>query len=226
MADEVIVTPVVEEITTPAEGSMASIEVTPEAPKVEETVSLATFLEVKNELKDIKKQMKENLPTKAELKATVKAVADKYPDVSEDFIRDIVNASKQEAIAETEAKYTPLIERQANEKKQEQFDKAFDSIFNKALADNPGAENVDKDVIKTLALTPQYNNTPVAELIQKLYPTGTIGKATTENDMRAAPDVAVDKIDLDTITPEQRTAILADPKTRKEYYDKMDSRGR
>lgn len=232
MAEEVKVTPPTETIVAApkvekAEGSVASIEApAPTAAPVEkpqETVPLSVFLSVKDDVKDLKQQLKDATKpqTTADTRATVKALTEQYKDVDPNFIKGLVDA----AVAETEAKYTPIIERQNSEKKQEQFDKAFDAIYDKAVADNPDAKNVDKEVIKALALTPKYNNTPVAELIKTLYSNGA-GKVTTENDTRGGGDLPDENIDIDKVTPEQRAKIMADPAARKKYFDKLDALGR
>lgn len=223
MPDETIVTPTAEEIAAdaPAEGSIASIETATPA-KTEETVPLSVYLSLKDDVKELKRAAKEAKPqTKAEERATINALHEKYPDVNADFIKDIVGA----AVQETAAKYEPIIQKQEAERKQVEFDKAFNTIFDKALGENPDAKNVDKEVIKTLALTPQYNNTPVADLIQKLYG-GTVGRATTENDMRASADVMDEIVDIEKITPEQREKIMDNPKARKAYFDALDKAGR
>lgn len=226
MAEETTVTPTAEEIAAaaakPPEGSIAAIDAAPAAPKAEETVPLSVYLALKEDVKDLKKAAKEAKPqTKAEERATVKALSAKYPDVNANFIEDIVGA----AVQETEAKYEPIIQRQEADRKQADFDKAFTTIFDKALAENPDAKNVDKEVVKALALTPQYNNTPVAELIQKLYG-GAVGRATTENDMRASADVVDEIVDIDKITPEQREKIMDNPKARAAYFAALDKAGR
>ncbi len=226
MADETIVTPEAEKIApqpeAPAEGSMASIEAPAPEAKKEETVPLSVYLALKDDVKELKQELKARPQSKAEEKATIKAFTEKYPDTDPDAISAII----QMAVSEVEAKYTPIIERQESEKKQEAFDKQFDIIFDKALALNPDSKDVDKEVIKALALTAQYNNTPVADLIKKVYPTSTVGKATTENDMRATGDAVERIVDIDSITPEQRSQIIADPKLRQEYFDKLDALGR
>lgn len=204
------------------EGSIASIEVPVESKaKAPETVPLSVFLAIKDELKDLKQTIKDNPVSAAQASATVNSVAEQFPDVSKDFIAAIVSATKNETAQELEQKYSPILERQ----KQQEFDTAFDKLFNKALEANPDAKNVDKDVIKALALTPAYNNVPLVDIIQKLYPVGTPGRVTTENDARATADVEMDNIDVTKLTDEQRDKILDNPKQRAEYYAKLDALG-
>jgi DNA-directed RNA polymerase beta' subunit len=225
--DETTVTPEAETIA-PAEGSINAIEaeIVPEAPapKKDETVPLSVYLSLKDEAKELKRDLKEATrpQTKKEEKATIKAFTEKYPDTDPDAIASIIEI----AVAEVEAKYSPIIESQTNERKQKDFDTKFDAIYEQALASNPDAKGVDKEIIKTLALTPQYNNTPLVDLIQKIYPSGNTGKATTENDMRISADTVERNVDIDKITPEQRSQILANPDTRKAYFDKLDALGR
>lgn len=222
MAEETTVTPTTDEIVE--EGSVASIAEVPPEQKPEETVPLSVLLDMKADVKRLKQELKNATVSqvKSEERASIKALTEKYPEVDADFIKGIVGA----AVQETEAKYEPIIQKQEADRKQAEFDKAFDTIFDKATKDNPKAKNVDKDVIKTLALTPQYNNTPVADIIAKIYGTDIVGKATTENDMRVVPDVSDENIDVEHITPDQRDIILANPKTRKQYYDRLDALGR
>ncbi len=51
---------------------------------------------------------------------------------------------------------------------QQKFDKAFDEIYYKAFVDYPDLpKNVDKEAIKKIAITPEYRNTPVSDIIRK-----------------------------------------------------------
>ena len=225
MAEETIVTPAAETIApaTPPEGSINSIVTPPApAPKPEETVPLSVFLALKDDMKELKRELKERPQSTAEVNATIKAFTDKYPDTNPDAIADIIKI----AVTEVEAKYTPIIERQENERKQQDFDTKFDVIFTKALAENPDVKDANKEVIKALALTPKYNNTPVAEIIREVYPTGTVGRTTTENEIRVSADTIEQIVDVDAITPAQRAQIMENPELRKAYFDKLDALGR
>lgn len=230
MAEETKVTPGAEAIApavTPPEGSIAAIAApvptAPVADKKEETVPLSVFLAQKEDMKDLKKQLSERPPqSQAEQSATIKAFAEKYPDTDPEAIAAIVNM----AVTQVEAKYNPIIEGQKARDQQAEFDRQFDIIFDKALAENPDARDVDKEVIKALALTAAYNNTPLTDLIKKVYPGGNTGRATTENNMRVTGATIDTIVDIDKITPEQRSQIMNDPVLTKAYFDKLDALGR
>lgn len=55
-----------------------------------------------------------------------------------------------------------------NPSREQNFNKAFDIIFYKALNDNQDfPKNIDKEAIKKMALTQEYKNTPIADVIRK-----------------------------------------------------------
>lgn len=220
--DENTVFPTTDEIVVPVEGSVASID-TPVETK-EEMVPLSALLDIKSDVKRLKQELKEakTVQTTSEQTAYSKSMVEKYPDVDPDFIAGILAS----AVAEAKAELAPQFEKVENDRKQAAFDSKFDTIFTKAVSDNPNAKNVDKDVIKALALTPQYNNMPLADIIDKLYNPVAVGKSASENDMRAVPDIAMENIDIGNITQEQKRQILENPKTRQEYYDKLDALGK
>lgn len=227
MAEEAKVTPAAEEIA-PKEGTVEAeiAKVAPETKK-EETVPLSVYLALKDDVKELKKEIRDSKESNKP-KITIEGVKDlakKYPDVSEDFIADILGSATSQAAIEIDKKYTPLLAKQDEKEKQEAFDKAFTNVYNKALQDNPDlpVDKIDKDVIKTLALTPAYRNVPIADIITKIYGGEPAGKSTTENDMRSGADREIGTVDLSKpLTREQEDAVLADPVARKKYFDKMD----
>lgn len=227
MADEAIITPdtEVKDVEGTVEAELAA-QVAPEPTKEAkaETVPLAVFLELKDELKSLKHDIKE---AKGSEKASVAVrgmndLSSKYPDVSPDFIQDILNSATSEATKKIEEKYSPIIERQENEKKQAAFDTAFNNLFTKALEDNPDLpRNIDKELIKELAITPKYRNVPVADILLKMY--AVQGKVSSENEVRGAADKVTDVVNFDKVTEDQRREIMADPKARTKYFSWLDT---
>lgn len=232
--DETKVTPEAETIASPelpteekkVEGTVEALiekdDATPE-PKV---VPEAAFLSLKKELKELKQELKEakSSEQKAVLSAGIDELSKKYPDVSSEFIQDMLSSATKEATKMIEEKYTPIIQKQEQEKKQAAFDKAFDNLFEKTLQDNPDLpKSIDKDVVKTLAVTPQYRNTPLADILIKLYGQNIEGKSSSENDMRTGADRVDDIVSFDKITPDQKKAIMNDPKSRTKYFSWLDT---
>ncbi len=213
----------------PPEGTVAA-EVAKE-PKVQEehpadVVPLKAFLDLKKDLKDLKKDLADAKTNSEKSKVEVEGLselANKYPDVNGDFLRDLLNSASQTASKKLEDKFSSVIEQQETERKQLAFDKAFDNLYDKTLNENPDLpKTIDKGLIKDLAQTPKYRTTPLAEILQKMYPTGNVGKASSENDMRSAADRVDDIVSFDKITSEQKKEVMADPKARQKYFDWLD----
>jgi len=235
MAEEAKVNPEAETIAipgeeTPKEGTIEA-EVAKVEPKVQtehspETVPLKAFLELKKDLKELKEKTRD-AETKSEKRQVevegLNELADKYPDVDGNFLRDLLNSASQTAAKKLEEKFSSVIEQQESEKKQLAFDKAFDNLYSKTLQDNSELpRNIDKDAVKALALTPKYRNVPLADILSKLYPTSSDGKASSENDTRDAADRVDDIVSFDRITPEQKKAVMADPASRQKYFNWLD----
>src|SRR3990167_7216378 len=191
--------------------------------KPQETVPLSVFLALKDDVKGLKAELKEAKASKSETKEVsdlgVKDLAEKY-GVNEAFIDDVMKASTTKAMKEIEAKYTPLIQKQELEAKQVKFDQSFNEIFAKTVATMPDLPSgIDREMIKGLALLPQYKDVKLPELLEKLY--GVKGKATVENNVRSGTG-SEDIVDFSKMTPGQNKEVKADPKTRKAYYDWLD----
>lgn len=223
-------TTLVSEVNDAQEGSVAAeLEGKQPEKKAEQdtqTVPLAAYLDLKNDVKELKQALKDRdskVDNTTAVAAGVAELAAKYPDVNIDFITDMVSASTKKAQEAIEAKYSPIIERQEAEKKNEKFEKAFDNAKAKVMEENPDLPTVDWDAIKTLALTPNYINLPLADVVQKVYG-GIInkGRASSENDMRSGADRVEDVVDFENLTPEQHTKVMANPKARKAYFDHLD----
>jgi len=211
----------------PLEGTVEAevAKVAPEPKKQQETVPLAVYLALKDDVKELKREMKE---AKSSQKQTVEVVgvrdlADKYPDVSKEFIADILSSATTLAQTEVDRKYTPLIEKQETERKQQVFEQAFNSLFEKTLQDNPDLpKNIDKELVKELAVTAKYRNVPLVDILTKMY--GSVeGRTSSETSTRASSDRVEDIVSFDNITPGQKEAIMADSKVRQKYFDYLDT---
>jgi hypothetical protein len=199
----------------------------PEEQKTEpKVVPEAAFLELKSELKALKKELKDAKTSeqKAVIVSDIRDLTEKYPDVDKSFIQDILNSATIEATKKIEEKYTPILQKQEQEKKIQEFNKAFDNLYEKTLNENPELpSNIDKEIVKTLAMTPAYRKIPLSEVIKKIYGESVQDKTTTENDMRVGADKIDDIVSFEKITPEQKKAIMSDEKSRKKYFNWLDT---
>lgn len=199
----------------------------PEEQKTEpKVVPEAAFLELKSELKALKKELKDAKTSeqKAVIVSDIRDLTEKYPDVDKSFIQDILNSATIEATKKIEEKYTPILQKQEQEKKIQEFNKAFDNLYEKTLNENPELpSNIDKEIVKTLAMTPAYRKIPLSEVIKKIYGESVQDKTTTENDMRVGADKIDDIVSFEKITEEQKKAIMSDEKSRKKYFNWLDT---
>lgn len=199
----------------------------PEEQKTEpKVVPEAAFLELKSELKALKKELKDAKTSeqKAVIVSDIRDLTEKYPDVDKSFIQDILNSATIEATKKIEEKYTPILQKQEQEKKIQEFNKAFDNLYEKTLNENPELpSNIDKEIVKTLAMTPAYRKIPLSEVIKKIYGESVQDKTTTENDMRVGADKIDDIVSFEKITPEQKKLIMSDEKSRKKYFNWLDT---
>ncbi len=198
-------------------------EVKPEA--IPETVPLAVYLDLKKDMKALEKEIGKS---KNSDKSTVaieglEELKKKYDDVNPDFIADLLESATKQATKNLEDKFTPAIKKIEDDKKQEAFDKAFDSLFDKTIKDNPDLpKNIDKEAIKELAITPKYRNVPLADILNKMYGSNE-GRDSSENEIRNGSDVVDNVVDFSKITDDQKNAIMDDPKSRKKYFDWLDT---
>lgn len=199
----------------------------PEEQKTEpKVVPEAAFLELKSELKALKKELKDAKTSeqKAVIVSDIRDLTEKYPDVDKSFIQDILNSATIEATKKIEEKYTPILQKQEQEKKIQEFNKAFDNLYEKTLNENPELpSNIDKEIVKTLAMTPAYRKIPLSEVIKKIYGENTPSKITTENETRTGADKIDDIVSFEKITPEQKKLIMSDEKSRKKYFNWLDT---
>ena len=233
MADEAIITQDTEVSDVKIEGTVdAEVQRNGDTQEYEpkntepSTVPLSVYLELKDDLKTLKQEIRESKGREKGSVVTegVSDLAKKYPDVSQEFIEDMLSASTSIATKKVEEKYSPIIEKQEQDRKQADFDRAFDNLFDGALKDNPDLpQNIDKDLVKTLALTPKYRNVPVADILVKMYSGAPQGKASSENEGRTSADRVEDLVDFGKITTDQRNAVMADPKARQKYFSWLDT---
>lgn len=195
--------------------------------KKQETVPLSVYLALKEDVKELKRDLKESTKGSKNSGVDVSELAKKYPDVSPEFIQDFLESAtskaKQEALTEVESKYDSVIKKQQLKEEQDKFDQDFERVFNKAVSDNPDLpKNINKELIKTLVLTPKYKDKKVAEILAEIYPDSASGKPSSENETVASVGSVETISDFSRITPEQKKAVMADDKARAAYFNWLD----
>jgi DNA-binding transcriptional regulator YhcF (GntR family) len=194
-------------------------EVVPERyqePKKEESVPVHIHAKVRDELKQENRKLKEELAKLQSPSAkTVTEVADKW-GVEPETVQALLQAAKQEALAETDAKYGNL----AKQQQQEKVEKAFDDEFSKLVKNYPDMES-RKDAIKALAFTPQYKDSSLEEITQNVF--GSALQKGTIEEARGTSDGDAETIDFSKpMSREQKAQVLANPEARKKWYAYLD----
>jgi len=245
MADEAIITPVVEETIPTTEATVETIEETPEETpiEVEKTMSEmileeeerpnmvpeGVFLEQKKarkalerELSDLKAKIKEGASTE-ETYDNIDAIADEY-DVDKDFIKKLSSTIKSQAKSEMQAEMSAKSEQENSVKK---FDDAFNKQYQTALDRGPEfKEIVNADVVKQLALLPQNAKKTISQILEETYGNAIQGKRTIET---TTPGGGKDPEPLDYEKAQKDISyykeVMADPKRKAEYNELSMKKG-
>ncbi len=218
MADEATIS-TAEEIAGQVEGSVATLEnATQEAP-TPKLVPERDLLAVKDKAQRKETELKERIrelearEQAAKVAPDIQSLTAKYSWVDADFLQDVAALIDKKA----EEKIAPLRNQTQIEKQEKQLNALVDDQL--AKAEWIDHAKVDKELLKQLALTPKYRNTPIKDIAEKLFSKETHGRATTENDMRPAMDLVTDVADIDNLSNEQKKRIFSDPKALKKYMD-------
>lgn len=205
---------------TPPNNEPEEIPERYQEPKKEESVPVHVHAKVRDELKQENRKLKEELAKLQSPSArTVTEVADKW-GVEPETVQALLQAAKQEALAETDAKYGNIAKQQEREK----VDQAFNAEFDKLVKNYPDMES-RKDALKALAFTPQYKNSSLEEITQNVFGSS-LQKGTIE-EARNTSDSDAETIDFSKpMTPEQKSKVLANPEARKKWYAYLDKHSR
>lgn len=207
-------------------------EVTPEVKK--ETVGLDKFLDEKGkrkaaekELADLKKSIEDGA-TKVETAADIEAFTKKYPDVDPAFVKELASAIRSETERSLDEKYTPKLSALDKKERDAKVDAAFKTHFDLAMEKMPEMKDVVvPSVIKTLSLDPANSKKTITQLIEEVYGNTVPGKRTAET--RTAPGGGKEPAPLDMARARKDTAyfkeVMADPKLKAEYNDRMIREG-
>jgi hypothetical protein len=225
-------TPAVEPVA-PVEAPIANTEETIgdvfKSPK-EETVPLASHLEIKRENKEAQKKIKELEKqieagaTKREISDEIKAIAEEH-NVDEAFLQKLASAVKAQTEREIEDRVSSKLKPLEDKERAEKIDTIFNQHYAKAIEAMPEYKDlVNKDVIKSLSLDPRNQNKTFTKIIEDSYGHLLKGKATLEPSKPSSRD---DNQALDTKKlkdPAYFKEVMANPRLKKEYNDGLIKR--
>ena len=225
-------TPVAEVTATPeptAEktiGETLTPEPTPE--RKENQVPESAFLKEKMARKELEKKVKEleesvrNGATHREVSADIASIAKEY-DIDPNFLDKLSATIRSETESkvkeELDSKFKPLEE----EKRKESIEKVFNTHFNLALEKVPEFKGiVNPEVIKSLSLLPQNANKTFLQLIEETYGGAITGRRTIPQTVPAGGKES-GPLDYQRAVkdPEYFKEVMADPKLKAEYNNKM-----
>ena len=247
MAEQATVAPEAESKAPEAETTVETTpEVKPEAPVVvEKTVSEmveettpeekpnmvpeSAFLGEKKarkaaekEIAQLKKQI-ESGATAVEISDSVAEIAEEH-DIDKNFLQKLVTAIKNDTEKDLEAKFGS---KGKETEKQEKYDTVFQKALETALARTPEFKDiVNPAVIKDLAALPSNANKTLSQILEDTYGNAIQGKRTIET---TTPGGGKDPEPLDYKRAKKDTEyfkqIMADPKKKAEYNDRMLKEG-
>lgn len=223
VAEAVVATPevtpqTISEVLTPSPEPAKPVNVVPES----------AFLNEKRDRKEAQKRVKELEDqiaagaTTTEVNSSISDLAKEF-DIDPNFLDKLTKTIRSETEKELgdrlDSKFKPLEEKERLEK----IDKAFNEHYSKAIESMPEfKEVVNPAVIKSLSLLPQNANKTFPQLIEETYGSAITGKRTLPN---TTPGGGKDPQPLDyTRANTDKTyfkEVMADPKLKAEYNDRM-----
>lgn len=174
------------------------------------------------ELKELRKTIEDGA-TKAEINDSVDAIADEH-NIDKGFLKKLVSTIKAETEKDLDAKYLTKIEQK---ERVEKFDSVFSKAFDKAIERTPDFKNIaNPEIIKVLATQPSNSKKTISELLEETYGNAIVGKRTIEttspNGGKEPEPINFAKAEKDI---EYFKEIMADPKKKAEYNQRMLSKG-
>ena len=196
-----------------------------------ETVPLATFLELKNNNKDLARQMKdlqkqiESGASKKEVSSDLKAIAEKH-NIDEDFLQDLANTIRSSAKAEVEEELESKLKPLQDKEKAEKLDKAFDSQWDKLMEAMPEYKDIaNKSIIKSLAFNRDNANKTFAKILEEAYGKLVAGKQTMETSKPGSGKSDDSEIDFAKVNnPEYFKQIMDNPNLKAKYNKDLVTR--
>lgn len=204
------------------ESTKTPAELAGEDKKEIETVPLATLLEFKKENKEVKRELAElkksieNGATKSEISKSIQQLAEDN-NVDVNFLQDFANSIKKASDESIEEKIANRLKPIEEKEKAEKISKAFDSVYEKIIEENPEYKGVaSKEVIKALSLNPENKNKTFNKIIEDAYGHLIKGKKSidsTSPGKKNSQSLNVSKL----ADPEYFEEVMDNPKLKEEY---------
>ena len=231
-AGELNPTPAPSEAVAKIEAKEETIGEVLKSQKQDESVPLASFLQIKKEnkvafkkIQELEKRIEEGA-TKKEVTADLKALSEKH-NIDAESLQDFAQAVRQEAEQDVDEKVSSKLKPFEEKEKAEKLDKTFNQHYSKAMEQMPEFEKiVNKDVIKTLSLAPSNANKTFIQLIEETYGHVTSGKRTF--DTASSRVGRNDNLEIDVARahrdPEYFREIRANPLLKAKWNKEMNER--
>lgn len=176
------------------------------------------------ELKTLRDSIKEGA-TPSEVSDSVAAIAAKY-EIQPEFLTEFAGAIRKDVEQEVEERIGNRVKNMEQEKKADDYNKAFDSHFEKVLDEMPEYKGiVNKDVIKSLSLNPANRNKTFAQIVENTYGNAIGGKRTLETTTPRGGELSgtvdIDKAQTD---PAYFSQIAKSSELLKQYNDGLIER--
>ncbi len=207
-------------------------EVLKEESKKDDSVPLATFLEMKNSNKELQKQMNE-LKESIEKGASKKEVTQSMKDLAEqhgvdiDLLSDIVSTVRTQVESEVEGKVNEKLKPLQDKERAAQVDAIFQTQFARSMERLPELKDiVQPQVIKSLSQIPANQNKTFTQLIEETYGHLVQGRRSLdEGSTRAGRD---DSMEVDMVKAKKDPAyfkeVMSDPNLKAKYNKDLASR--
>jgi hypothetical protein len=200
--------------------------------KKDEAVPLATFLEVKGDLKAANAEIKrltaklENSDGDADVSDEMDTLVEEY-GADPKFVKKLVNVIQKNIEKGTTTKVNEIIKPLQAKDEDERIEKAFSRAFDATMSDLPEYEDiVNRDVIKALSLNPANKDKTFRQLIEETYSKAIKGKKTMEETTPNADKEIGEKVDFARMKKDQGyyAEVMKNPDLKKQYNDGLAKR--
>ena len=119
-------------------------------------------------------------------------------------------------LSAAESRIAPRFKQIEEKEKAQKAEQVFETLFSKAIKENPEFSVANKEVIKQLALNPRNANKTMPQIIEEAYGNAFTGRKTMEKDNNAAPEITND---FSQLSENELDELLSTPTGKKQYED-------